>query len=64
LIHRGSGTLGEWTSSCERQAREWAERTATEQGLPPKVEDVATLRRILFLMGFLDAEGNQIKALW
>jgi hypothetical protein len=47
-----------------KQAHEWAERTAVEQGLRPTIEDVAALRRILFLMGFLDARGNQIKPLW
>jgi hypothetical protein len=38
------------------QACEWAERTAIECGLPPKIKDVATLRRTLLLMGFLDTE--------
>jgi hypothetical protein len=46
-----------------KQAHEWAERTAIEQGLPPRIENVAVLRRILFLMGLLDAKGNQIKRL-
>jgi hypothetical protein len=32
-------------------AREWAERTAVEQGLPPKVTDVATLRRVARILG-------------
>ena len=44
-------------------AHEWATRTAVEQGLPPKVEDVAILRRVLVLMGVIDASGERVKAL-
>lgn len=44
-----------------RQARVWGERTAMEQGLPAKIEDAAIIRRVLFLMGVLDAEGNSVK---
>ena len=40
-------------------AQQWAERTAVEQGLPPRIEDVAVLRHVLYLMGFLDLEGRQ-----
>ena len=29
-----------------------AKRTAVEQGLPPKVEEIAVLRHVLYLMGF------------
>jgi hypothetical protein len=32
-------------------AHEWAERTAVEQGLSPKVMDVAVLRRVVQLLG-------------
>jgi hypothetical protein len=42
---------------CE-QAHDWAERTAIEQGLPAKVEDVVVIRRVLRLMGLLDADGK------
>jgi hypothetical protein len=44
-------------------AQQWAERTAAEQGLPPKIEDVAVLRRVLYLMGFLDLDGRPVRSL-
>jgi hypothetical protein len=39
-------------------AQQWAERTAVEQGLPPRIEDVVVLRRVLYLMGLLDLDGR------
>lgn len=44
-----------------RRAAEWAERTAIEQGLPPKITDPVLIRHILFLWGLLDAEGRLIR---
>jgi hypothetical protein len=44
-------------------AEQWAERTAAEQGLPPKVEDIAVLRHVLYLMGFLDPGGRLVRSL-
>jgi hypothetical protein len=38
-------------------AHAWAERTAVEQELPPRIEDVVVLRRVLLLMGLLGAAG-------
>jgi hypothetical protein len=37
-------------------AAEWAERTAVEQGLPPRVMDIAVLRDVMRLMGLLKDE--------
>jgi hypothetical protein len=34
-------------------AAEWAERTAIEQGLPPRVMDIDVLRDVMRLMGLL-----------
>jgi hypothetical protein len=42
-----------------QRAREWANRTAGEQGLPSKVEDVVLLRRVLSLLGLLDLDGDR-----
>jgi hypothetical protein len=44
-------------------AAAWAERTAIEQGLPPKIQDRQVLRQVLYLMGFLDANGRPIKGI-
>jgi hypothetical protein len=41
-------------------AQEWAERTAVEQGLPPKVTDVAVLRRVARILG-LDTDSERLK---
>lgn len=58
------GTLfGQLDEDFRRRAHEWAERTATEQGLPPKLEDVVVIRRVLILIGVLDANGNRVKPL-
>ena len=52
-----------WTGMNARErAAEWAERTAVEHGLPPRVEDIAVLRYVLYLSGITDAEGNPIDA--
>jgi len=37
-------------AALERAAREWAERTCEEQGLPVKVRDPAVLREIVALL--------------
>jgi hypothetical protein len=39
--------------SLRESAAEWAERTATEQGLPPRVADIAILRHVARLLGFI-----------
>ncbi len=44
-----------------RQAHEWAERTAVEQGLPPKVEDFRALRDICLLLRLTDHTDNALK---
>jgi hypothetical protein len=44
----------------DRRAREWAERTALEQGLPAKVGDIAVLRQILRLLGILDEADEPV----
>jgi hypothetical protein len=44
-------------------AAAWAERAAIEQGLPPKIQDRQVLRHVLYLMGFLDANGRPIKGI-
>jgi hypothetical protein len=44
-------------------AQQWAERTAVEQALPPKVEDIAVLRQVLYLMGLLDLGGRLVRRL-
>jgi hypothetical protein len=45
-----------WTAmNIREQAAEWAERTAVEQGLPPRVDDIAVLRHVLYLLGITDA---------
>jgi hypothetical protein len=31
-------------------AAAWAERTATEQGLPPRVMDISVLRQVVYLL--------------
>jgi hypothetical protein len=41
-------------------AQEWAKRTAIEQGLPPKVMDVAVLRRVAQILG-LDKASERLK---
>jgi hypothetical protein len=46
--------------SLRKLAHEWAERTAVEQGLPAKVTDVATLRRVARILG-LDKAPERIK---
>jgi hypothetical protein len=42
-----------------KDAAEWAERTAVEQGLPPRVMDIAVLRGVMRLMGLLKDEQPQ-----
>jgi len=44
-------------------AEEWAERTAVEQDLPPKIEDPVVLRKVAILFGWIDADGNPVEAL-
>jgi hypothetical protein len=39
-----------------KDAAEWAERTAVEQGLPPRVMDIDVLRDVMRLMGLLKDE--------
>ena len=34
------------SSELRKQAQAWAERTAVEQGLPPKVEDPVVIARV------------------
>ena len=46
--------------NLRQQAREWAERTAIESRLPPKIQDTAILRRVLRLTGFLDQESPNL----
>jgi hypothetical protein len=46
------GELGE-------TAAEWAERTAIEQRLPPRVMDIDVLRDVMRLMGLLTDEQPQ-----
>jgi hypothetical protein len=50
-------------NELQELAQKWAERTDVEQGLPPQVEDVAVLRRVLYLMGFLDLDGRPVRNL-
>lgn len=58
------GTLfGQLDEDFRKRAQEWAERTAFEQGLPPRIEDEVVIRRVLILMGVLDANGNLVKPL-
>lgn len=61
----GSGTLFGLMDDKDfrKRAHEWAERTAIEQGLPPKIEDEVVIRRVLILMGLLDTDGRPIKPL-
>jgi hypothetical protein len=40
-----------------KQAREWAEQSAVEQGLPPRVEDPVVLRQVAQLMGLDEPES-------
>jgi hypothetical protein len=46
------------SEELRQQAAEWAERTAIEQGLPPKVTDQGVLREIARLMGLLEAKDS------
>jgi hypothetical protein len=39
-----------------KDAAEWAERTAVEQGLPRRVMDIGVLRDVMRLMGLLKDE--------
>jgi hypothetical protein len=39
-----------------KDAAEWAERTAVEKGLPPRVMGIAVLRDVMRLMGLLKDE--------
>jgi hypothetical protein len=45
----------------QRLAGRWAERTALEQGLPAKIEDVAVLRDVLLLLDLIDADGKPLE---
>ena len=56
-----SQTVGD--TELRKQAHECAERTAIEQGLPPKVEDVVVIRRVLFLNGLPRRERESVKPL-
>jgi hypothetical protein len=46
------------TDDLRQSAAEWAERTAIEQGLPPHVTDIATLRHVARLLGLLEPDGR------
>jgi hypothetical protein len=46
------------TDDLRQSAAEWAERTAIEQGLPPRVTDIATLRHVARLLGLLEPDGR------
>jgi hypothetical protein len=38
-------------------AHSWAEETAIEQGLPPRVEDLEVLRNVAELLGLPDSDA-------
>jgi hypothetical protein len=42
-------------------AAAWAERTAIEQGLPPRVMDIAVLREVLRLLGLVEPEQSEVE---
>jgi hypothetical protein len=42
-------------------AAAWAERTAIEQGLPPRVMDIAVLRKVLRLLGLVEPEQSEVE---
>jgi hypothetical protein len=46
------------TDDLRQSAAEWAERTAIEQGPPPRVTDIATLRHVARLLGLLEPDGR------
>ena len=44
-----------------KEAAAWAERTAMEQGLPPRVMDIDILREVMRLMGLLKDEPSRVE---
>jgi len=42
-------------------AAAWAERTAIEQGLPPRVMDIAVLRQVGRLLGLVEPEQSGVE---
>lgn len=53
-LERSAGTVHGYESDCRsdivRAARELARRSRIEQGLPPKIDDPATLHRVAVLV--------------
>lgn len=50
-------------SELRGRAGGWAERTAVEQGLPPRIEDIAVLRQILYWLGLVDLGGKPVETI-
>ena len=50
------GALFMSDESLRESAAEWAEKPATEQGLPPRVADVAILRHVARVLGLLEPD--------
>jgi hypothetical protein len=44
-----------------KEAKEWAEQSAIDQGLPPKVEDPVVLREVARLLGLDEPEPPKPK---
>jgi hypothetical protein len=42
-------------------AAAWAERTAVEQGLRPKVMDLAVLGEVVLLLGLVEPEQSEVE---
>ena len=42
-------------------AAAWAERTAVEQGLPPRVMELAVLREVVLLLGMVEPEQSEVE---
>lgn len=53
--------LGVSEDKIRKQAAAWAERTAIEQGLPPRVMDIAVLCQVLYLLGLVKLERSLLE---
>jgi hypothetical protein len=53
-------TLGVTEDEIRELAAAWAKRTAIEQGLPPRVMDMAVLRQVVCLLGLVKLERSGV----
>jgi hypothetical protein len=64
VVYR-EAVLGEILAVSEdeikKPAAAWAERTAIEHGLPPRVTNIAVLSQVLYLLGLVKLDRSELE---